>query len=33
MGFEKNILVIIPACNEEGSVRKGVEEVRIRLPI
>jgi hypothetical protein len=32
MGYEKNILVIIPAYNEEGSVGKVVEEVKTQLP-
>ena len=32
MGYEKNILVIIPAYNEEGSVGKVVEEVHTHLP-
>ncbi|MDI7259528.1 MAG: glycosyltransferase family 2 protein [Thermodesulfobacteriota bacterium] len=32
MAIEKKVLVIIPAFNEEGSVRKVVEEVKIHLP-
>ena len=32
MGNEKNILVIIPAYNEEGSVGKVVEDVKTHLP-
>ncbi|MBM4276270.1 MAG: glycosyltransferase family 2 protein [Deltaproteobacteria bacterium] len=32
MGNERNILVIIPAYNEEGSVGKVVEEVKTYLP-
>jgi glycosyltransferase involved in cell wall biosynthesis len=31
MGFEKKLLVIIPAYNEEGSVGKVIEEVKIHL--
>jgi glycosyltransferase involved in cell wall biosynthesis len=32
MKNKQNILVIIPACNEEGSVGKVVEEVKAHLP-
>ena len=32
MEISQKVLVIIPAFNEEGSVRKVVEEVKIDLP-
>ncbi len=32
MGYEQNILAIIPAFNEEGSVGKVVEDVKTYLP-
>jgi hypothetical protein len=32
MGFEKKIIVIIPAFNEEASVGRVVEEVHTHLP-
>jgi len=32
MEISQKVLVIIPAFNEEGSVRKVVEEVKIHLP-
>jgi hypothetical protein len=30
--FAKNILVIIPAYNEEGSIERVIEDIRIHLP-
>jgi hypothetical protein len=33
MGFKKKIIVIIPAFNEETSVGRVVERVKIHLPL